>query len=88
MIGIACPDGCPLVAFISLLAPAVIRGNTVVIIPSQSHPMVAVDMYQVFPWHSCRFTCLWNFASVRMFLPAPNSLAENTDMKGTPWDTL
>ncbi|XP_015771274.1 PREDICTED: aldehyde dehydrogenase family 16 member A1-like [Acropora digitifera] len=48
VIGIACPDRCPLVAFISLLAPAVIRGNTVVIIPSQSHPMVAVDMYQVF----------------------------------------
>lgn len=48
VIGIACPDRCPLVAFISLLAPAVIRGNTVVIIPSQSHPMVAVDMYQIF----------------------------------------
>ena len=86
MIGIACPDRCPLVAFISLLAPAVIRGNTVVIIPSQSHPMVAVDMYQVFPWHSCRVTCLWNFARVRMFLPPlsplSNSIAENTDMKG------
>ncbi|XP_067036183.1 aldehyde dehydrogenase family 16 member A1-like [Acropora muricata] len=48
VIGIACPDRCLLVEFISLLAPAVIRSNTVVIIPSQSHPMVAVDMYQVF----------------------------------------
>ena len=47
MIGIACPDTCPLLAFVSLLAPAVIRGNTVVIVPSQKHPMIAVDMYQV-----------------------------------------
>ena len=27
MIGIAFPDTCPLLAFVSLLAPAVIRGN-------------------------------------------------------------
>ena len=47
VIGITCPDVCPLLAFVSLLAPAVIRGNTVVIIPSQKHPMVAVEMYQV-----------------------------------------
>ena len=47
MIGIACPDTCPLLAFVSLLAPAVIRGNTVVVVPSQKHPMIAVDMYQV-----------------------------------------
>ena len=47
MIGIACPDTSPLLAFVSLLAPAVIRGNTVVIVPSQKHPMIAVDMYQV-----------------------------------------
>lgn len=47
VIGIACPDSCPLLAFVSLLAPAVIRGNTVVIIPSYNHPMIAVDMYQV-----------------------------------------
>ncbi|CAH3189699.1 unnamed protein product, partial [Porites lobata] len=48
VIGIACPDTCPLLAFVSLLAPAVIRGNTVVIAPSQKHPMIAVDMYQIF----------------------------------------
>ncbi|KAM7445822.1 hypothetical protein ABFA07_005798 [Porites harrisoni] len=48
VIGIACPDTCPLLAFVSLLAPAVIRGNTVVIVPSQKHPMIAVDMYQIF----------------------------------------
>ena len=47
VIGITCPDTCPLLAFVSLLAPAVIRGNTVVIVPSHTHPMIAVDMYQV-----------------------------------------
>ena len=47
VIGIACPDTYPLLAFVSLLAPAVIRGNTVVIVPSRKHPMIAVDMYQV-----------------------------------------
>jgi len=47
VIGIACPDECPLLAFVSLLAPAVIRGNTIVIIPSEKYPLVALDMYQV-----------------------------------------
>ena len=47
VVGIACPDESPLLAFVSLLAPAVIRGNAVVVIPSEKHPMVAVDMYQV-----------------------------------------
>ena len=80
MIGITCPDRCPLLAFISLLAPAVVRGNTVVIIPSQSHPMVAVDMYQVSPWHSYRVACPSNFVRVRMLSPASYSLAENSNL--------
>ncbi|EDO38308.1 predicted protein [Nematostella vectensis] len=48
VIGIACPDECSLLAFVSLLAPAIIRGNTVVIVPSEKYPVVAADMYQVF----------------------------------------
>ncbi len=47
VIGIACPDECPLLAFVSLLAPAIARGNTVVIIPSEKHPLSATDLYQV-----------------------------------------
>ncbi len=47
VIGIACPDECPLLAFVSLLAPAIARGNTVVIIPSEKHPLSAMDFYQV-----------------------------------------
>ncbi|XP_067674449.1 aldehyde dehydrogenase family 16 member A1-like [Haliotis asinina] len=48
VIGIACPDEYPLLGFVSLFAPAVIRGNAVVIIPSERHPLVALDLYQVF----------------------------------------
>ncbi|KAH0626529.1 hypothetical protein JD844_001568 [Phrynosoma platyrhinos] len=33
VVGIACPDKQPLLAFVSLLAPAIIRGNCVVMIP-------------------------------------------------------
>ena len=47
VIGIACPDDYPLLGFISLMAPAIARGNTVVIIPSQEHPLSATDFYQV-----------------------------------------
>lgn len=47
-IGIACPDECPLLAFVSLFAPAVVRGNTIVIIPSEKYPLAAMDLYQVF----------------------------------------
>ncbi|KNC56341.1 uncharacterized protein AMSG_02312 [Thecamonas trahens ATCC 50062] len=48
VVGIACPDEYPLLGFVSLVAPAVIRGNTVVVVPSQAHPLCATDLYQVF----------------------------------------
>jgi aldehyde dehydrogenase (NAD+) len=47
VIGIACPDEYPLLGFVSLLAPAIARGNTVVILPSEPHPLSAVDFYQI-----------------------------------------
>ncbi len=46
-IGIACPDESPLLAFVSLLAPAIARGNTVTIIPSERYPLCATDFYQI-----------------------------------------
>lgn len=46
-IGICCPDECPLLGFVSLFAPAVVRGNTIVIVPSEKHPLAALDFYQV-----------------------------------------
>jgi aldehyde dehydrogenase (NAD+) len=45
--GIACPDESPLLGFVSLMAPAVAMGNTVVVIPSEPHPLAATDLYQV-----------------------------------------
>ena len=47
VIGIACPDDFPLLGFISLFSPAVIRGNTVIVVPSEKYPLVALDFYQV-----------------------------------------
>jgi aldehyde dehydrogenase (NAD+) len=47
VIGIACPDEYPLLAFVSLMAPAIARGNTVIMIPSEKYPLSATDFYQV-----------------------------------------
>ena len=47
VIGIACPDENPLLAFVSLVAPAVSRGNTTIVIPSPAYPLSATDFYQV-----------------------------------------
>ncbi len=47
VIGIACPDDAPLLAFASLWAPAVAMGNRVVIVPSEKYPLSATDFYQV-----------------------------------------
>jgi len=47
VLGIVCPDEFPLLAFVSLMAPAIARGNTVVMIPSEKYPLSATDFYQV-----------------------------------------
>jgi aldehyde dehydrogenase (NAD+) len=47
VLGIACPDEAPLLGFVSLVAPAIAVGNTVVVIPSERHPLAATDFYQV-----------------------------------------
>jgi aldehyde dehydrogenase (NAD+) len=48
VIGIACPDRWPLLGLVSLVGPAIAMGNTVVAVPSQTHPLSATDLYQVF----------------------------------------
>jgi len=48
VVGVACPDESPLLAFVSLVAPLVATGNTVIVIPSEAHPLAATDLYQVF----------------------------------------
>jgi len=45
VVGIAAPEDAPLLGFVSLVAPAIATGNTVVVVPSQAHPLVATDFY-------------------------------------------
>ncbi len=47
VIGIACPDAFPLLAFVSLVAPAIAMGSTVVAVPSEAFPLSATDLYAV-----------------------------------------
>jgi aldehyde dehydrogenase (NAD+) len=47
VIGIACPSERPLLGFVSLVAPAIATGNTTVVIPSETYPLSATDLYSV-----------------------------------------
>jgi aldehyde dehydrogenase (NAD+) len=47
VLGLAAPEEAPLLGFVSLVAPAVAVGNTVVVVPSQAHPLAATDFYAV-----------------------------------------
>jgi aldehyde dehydrogenase (NAD+) len=47
VIAIVCGDELPLLQLISLVAPAIAMGNTVVVVPSARHPLAATDLYQV-----------------------------------------
>lgn len=48
VLGIACADHSPLAGFVGAVAPAIAMGNRTVVVPSQSAPLVASDLYQVF----------------------------------------
>ena len=47
VIAIVCPDNNPLLSFIHLVFSALCMGNTVVVVPSEKHPLCAIDMYQI-----------------------------------------
>jgi aldehyde dehydrogenase (NAD+) len=47
VMGLVCPDEAPLLAFVSLLSPALAMGNRAVIVPSEVYPQCATDFYQV-----------------------------------------
>lgn len=47
VVGIVAPDSAPLLGLISLIAPALAMGNTVVAVPSEKYPLLATDLYQV-----------------------------------------
>lgn len=46
VIGALCPDEAPLLGLISLMAPAIAMGNTVILVPGQ-HPLSATDFTQI-----------------------------------------
>jgi len=47
VIGVAAPEEHPLLGLISVIAPAICMGNTVVAVPSERAPLAATDFYQV-----------------------------------------
>jgi len=47
-VGIVCSDEAPLLSLLSLVMPVVAMGNRAVVIASQSHPLIATRLYQVF----------------------------------------
>jgi aldehyde dehydrogenase (NAD+) len=48
VVGVICPDTPPLLGLIALIAPLIAMGNTVIAVPSETHPLAATDLYQVF----------------------------------------
>ncbi len=48
VLAVSCPDEMPLLAFLSLVLPAIAMGNRVVATPSPNQPLSACDLYQVF----------------------------------------
>lgn len=47
VIGVCCTNPQPLLGFVSLVAPAIAMGNSCVVLPSESFPLIATDLYQV-----------------------------------------
>ena len=47
-VGIICPDEFPLLGLLSLVLPVLAVGNTAVVVPSETYPLIAGDLYQVF----------------------------------------
>jgi aldehyde dehydrogenase (NAD+) len=47
VLGIAAPDDFPLLGLVSLVAPAVAVGNTVIVVPSETQPIAATEFYTV-----------------------------------------
>lgn len=47
VMGIVCPNHSPLLSFISSVIPAIAMGNRVIVVPSETAPLSATDLYQV-----------------------------------------
>jgi aldehyde dehydrogenase (NAD+) len=47
-VGIICPQDAPLLGLLSVVLPVLAAGNTAVVIPSETYPLIIGDLYQVF----------------------------------------
>jgi aldehyde dehydrogenase (NAD+) len=47
VIGVVCPEEMSLLGFVSAVIPVLTMGNSVVVIPSEKHPLMATDFYQI-----------------------------------------
>jgi aldehyde dehydrogenase (NAD+) len=47
-VGIICPNDAPLLGLLSLVLPVLAVGNTAVVVPSETYPLVVGDLYQIF----------------------------------------
>ncbi len=47
-VAIICPNDAPLLGFLSLVMPVLAMGNTAVVIPSETYPLITGDLYQLF----------------------------------------
>jgi len=47
-VGIICPRENPLLGFLSLVMPVIAMGNTAIVVPSETYPLITGDLYQLF----------------------------------------
>jgi len=47
-VGVICPREAPLLGFLSLVMPVIAMGNTAIVVPSETYPLITGDLYQLF----------------------------------------
>jgi aldehyde dehydrogenase (NAD+) len=47
VLAVICPNEAPLLGFVSAVIPAIAMGNNVVVVPSETSPLLATDFYQI-----------------------------------------
>jgi aldehyde dehydrogenase (NAD+) len=47
-VGMICPQEAPLLGFLSLVMPVIAMGNTAIVVPSETYPLITGDLYQLF----------------------------------------
>jgi aldehyde dehydrogenase (NAD+) len=47
-VGVICPREAPLLGFLSVVMPVLAMGNTAIVVPSETYPLITGDLYQLF----------------------------------------